>query len=173
VILVTEECDIAHEWVPISVHITALSRAALEGYLYECRDDVYYCDTDSVITTHTLPTGERLGDLKLEMQVQNGVFVAPKLYMIHEQGKERAIVKAKGFSKLTVAEFQQLRDGVEVGIESMMRIRELLKRGFSSPHEKVFGKAYRGTTRPKRCLLSQNSRPWTCTEVEEKYKKKI
>jgi hypothetical protein len=44
-LLVTNEAELAHEWVPIAVHITARARANLEGHLWNAQEDIYYCDS--------------------------------------------------------------------------------------------------------------------------------
>jgi hypothetical protein len=47
---------------------------------------LYYSDTDSVVTSGTLPEellGKGLGQLKLECTAEKGVFLAPKVYALH------------------------------------------------------------------------------------------
>ena len=62
----------------------------LHKYLEMCKESLFYCDTDSVITACKLPTSKKLGGLKLEGK---GEFTAllPKTYAFGSK------VKLKGF----------------------------------------------------------------------------
>jgi hypothetical protein len=63
--------------------------------------NIYYSDTDSVVTDAPLPSfmvGKDLGKFKLEHTILKGVFLAPKVYgLITTEGNE--IIKIKGLSK--------------------------------------------------------------------------
>jgi len=174
---VTEKVAVKHSHVPIAAHITANSRALITRQLQAC-DDVYYCDTDSIVTTTKLPTGDQLGELKLEKKVDKGTFLAPKLYRIYP-GPE---VRAKGFRRLSSEEFDTLESGGHVQIERMVRAKENLNKGFMYPHEKAFLKrAISHLTRdelaelnisdsrylrPKRSTDSDGkTRPWDVSEL--------
>lgn len=165
-ILVTEEKNIAHEHVAIASHITSLARRTLYRFLARCGEDVYYTDTDSIVTGQTLPTGPELGALKLEHEVRSGRFVQPKLYEL--DGK----IKSKGFSRLTPAQFEDLIAGREVEVERMYRIKEVARelKGFGA-HGKRFGKKVRmGASRPKRQTApGGGTRPWTFKEIQERW----
>jgi hypothetical protein len=166
VILVTEERSIPHEHVAISSHITAIARATHYGFLAPCGEDLYYGDTDSLVTGRELPTGPELGALKLEFEVSSGRFVQPKLYEL--DGK----IKSKGFSRLTPAQFQELIEGREVEVERMYRVKETareLKR--FGAHGKTFGKRIRvGVSRPKRRPDGNGGTlPWTVDQIKERW----
>lgn len=161
--LCTHEALIPHEWVPISVHITALSRKWLYEYLHQCQEDVYYCDTDSVITTYELPTSMELGGLKREDEIEDGEFIAPKVYRVG------TTVKAKGFSRMTLDKFYQLRAGNEIAIERMSRVKELFRKGEIRPYEQIFTKKFRGVLRPKRRRVGDQTMPWSISEIEDKF----
>ena len=85
----------------ISCFITANARDLMfkkideilkEGY------DVYYCDTDSIITNKKMASGIELGEFKLEDRIIKGVFPLGKTYAyINSENKE--VVKTKGFFK--------------------------------------------------------------------------
>lgn len=177
---IKEEKEVKHAHVPLSVHITSLSRALLFRYLSQC-ERIYYCDTDSVVcgAQDRLDTGPKLGELKHEYSVRDGRFLAPKLYAFRKpDGKE--IVKAKGFSKvpdeadpsgmrsraLTYADFSALADGKELLIRRMQRIRESLNHDATvTPRDQVTRKRVY-LERPKRCPLPDgDSRPWTMKEI--------
>jgi hypothetical protein len=166
-ILVSEEKDVPHEHVAISATITAIARGMLYRPLASCDEDLYYCDTDSLLTSQMLPTGDKLGELKLEHTVTRGRFVQPKLYEI--DGK----VKSKGFSRLTPEQFQDLIDGREVQVERMYRVKEMARElKMFGPKGKSFGKKMRfGMSRPKRQSDGRGgTRPWTYQEIQERWK---
>jgi hypothetical protein len=166
VILVTEEKAVAHEHVAIAAHITSVARTTLYNHLEACGEDLYYCDTDSIYTGHTLPTSNALGGLKLECEVSSGRFIQPKLY--ETDGK----IKSKGFSRLTPEQFEELVRGEEVQIERMYRVKELARelKQFG-PKSKKFGKSIHiGRSRPKRRPTPDGgSRPWTVEEIHQKW----
>ena len=61
---------------------------------------VYYTDTDSVVLNRRLPhtlVGNQLGQFKLEYEIEEAVFLAPKVYgVITKDGKEFS--KVKGYN---------------------------------------------------------------------------
>ncbi|KAE9444558.1 hypothetical protein C3L33_23544, partial [Rhododendron williamsianum] len=95
------------EWIPptisavqLSAAITACSR--IHMYPFISRDDCYYTDTDSVILGNPLPadhvSSTELGKWKLEHEITEGYFLAPKTYsFLTKDGKE--ITKQKGKAK--------------------------------------------------------------------------
>jgi hypothetical protein len=99
----------------IASWITSCARTELFNWLSKAGEkDVYYCDTDSVLSTRKLPIGDKLGDLKLEMEGEEGIFLSPKMYIIKQ--KDQVIVKAKGFehefaNKLSFASFERALHG--------------------------------------------------------------
>lgn len=162
VILVTDKVDIPHEHVPIATTITANARRTLYDYLIQC-ENVAYCDTDSVVTTSTLPTSDALGGLKLELEFDEGEFLRPKLYRLDQR------VKAKGFSRMTYDKFCTIRQGAAVEIERMMRIREMLRKGRLAPSETLIPKQLRPEVMGKRCYQEDGtSRPWSVNEIVKK-----
>jgi hypothetical protein len=99
------------------------------------------------------------------------VFLAPKQYTMHTD-KNKRIVKGKGFSRITYADFLKLSEGEDVEIERMVRIRENLRSGRSAPLEKVFPKGMRNSVRPKRFFHGDgSSRPWNIDEIGEEWTK--
>lgn len=172
--LVSHEGEVQHEWVPIGVHITAIARKNLYNYLWDAQDDVYYCDTDSIITTSELPSDPKtLGALKLEEDIWEGEFVAPKVYsakVADSSEKERIgedIVKAKGFSRMNYQKFVEIKEGERIKIARMTRLRELYRKGETEPEEAVIEKRLVQKLLPKRCELpSGQTRPWAVHEIE-------
>lgn len=108
-VLVTEDREIAHEHLPFAVHITAHSRKKITEILWMA-GDAYYADTDCAVTQNrNIPVSAELGDLKLESDILNGFFFAPKFYLVEERKANKKSgeievkwkVKSKGFSRLT------------------------------------------------------------------------
>lgn len=116
----------------IAAHITAMAGLELHKKLVEA-DDVYYCDTDSIITSTLLDTGHKLGDLKCEHEIDKGYFLLPKVYaVLTADGK--TIIKAKGFSN-DLRETLTFRDIAQFGkqcfkekSENFLSMRESLRR---------------------------------------------
>lgn len=167
-ILVTEEREIAHEHVPIAAQITSEARRTLWHCARPCGEDLYYSDTDSLYTHQELPTGNELGQLKLERTVPPpSLFVAPKLYLAG--GK----VKSKGFSRLSEEAFRGLIGGHPVELERMMRVREMARsKGFLGPLiQKLTKSLSLDSHRPKRKMKDDRpSEPWNVLQIEERWK---
>lgn len=187
-LLVTQSVVLQHEHVPIAVDITARARRNLYNFLKAAQADVYYCDTDSLVTTRQMPTSKELGGLKHEYDLVGGVFVAPKVYATlehvvrepHDDAKPpdpfeleeglictfKRHVKAKGFSHMTYERFLQVQAGEEVAVERMTRVRELFRKGNSAPVERVYLKRFQNAVMAKRCLdPSGQSRAWSLAEI--------
>jgi len=112
--------DIPHQHIPWAATITARSRRLIYDGLIFC-PDALYCDTDCVVTHRAdMPSSDRLGDYKLEAKIDEGYFVAPKMYQLlgvetkdKKTGQMKKIdkVKAKGFSGIKPHAFPWLVDG--------------------------------------------------------------
>ena len=83
----------------LASYVTSLARMELYKLIQAAGEsNVWYCDTDSIITSNKMPTGEGLGELKLEHQLKEAVFLQPKVYsLITDEGKN--ICRMKGFNK--------------------------------------------------------------------------
>lgn len=85
-----QQIDFNREYhnVGIASEITTLARLKLFNKMIEITNkgyELYYCDTDSIITDcppDKLNVGNNLGDLKLECRIDEGIFISPKLYML-------------------------------------------------------------------------------------------
>jgi hypothetical protein len=138
-------------------------------------------NTDSCITTHELPSDPKtLGALKLEENIWDGEFVAPKVYsakVAFSDEKDRIgedIVKAKGFSRMTFEKFKQIVHGESVQIARMTRLLELYRNAgragalpdATEPEERILSKKMVQKQIPKRCLLDDGqTRPWAIHEI--------
>jgi len=91
--------------VAIASAVTAYSRMIINKYKLKALDlgaTLYYSDTDSMVIDRELPStlvdSAKLGLLKLEHTVKEGIFALPKVYYLRtEDNKE--IFKAKGYPK--------------------------------------------------------------------------
>lgn len=144
---IAKTVEVKHAHVPIAASITASSRALLtRGLQQGARNGrVFYCDTDSIVTTDTFPTGDKLGEWKHEKHVERGTFLAPKLYRLFP-GPE---IRAKGFRSLDSDEFDALVEGGTVEIERMVRIRENFRNGQFTPRERTYKKRTLGHMSPE------------------------
>lgn len=174
---VGKNVEVAHAHVPIAAVVTAKSRALLTRSLWAARP--YYCDTDSNYTSETLRSGDELGAMKLEKEVESGTFLSPKLYRIFPG----PTIRSKGFRRLSNEEFEALARGEGVAIRRMVRTAENLRAGRHDPHDEEFvkhalshltadelrkaGFSNAPVMRPKRCSLAGGrTRPWHVSELE-------
>lgn len=103
--MIVEETDRVpiHSQMMIACHVTTLSRLKLYSYFEEVilkQGKVYYCDTDSIVTDTSLDehVSDALGDLELQGEIEEGIFVLPKLYYLRlKDGTEKKA--GKGFMK--------------------------------------------------------------------------
>lgn len=86
--------------VAIASWITSIARTHLHSILEQNANSLFYCDTDSIFTTNTLPTGSGLGKLKLEFETRDPCcFLLPKTYFTPHK------ISMKGFDKKKIAKF--------------------------------------------------------------------
>jgi hypothetical protein len=157
---------VPHMHVPISVHITALSRRLIYNYINLCAD-VYYCDTDGFATTTLLGTGDGLGKLKLEKTIHCGHFYQPKLYQL-ELDNGDILCRGKGFPNLTPERMTRLVEGGAIEYERMARVRENFRKGRIRPIEHQIQKRIRNELIGKRFLYPDGmTRPWQIRELQQ------
>ena len=99
-----ETVDAPYVMPQVSARVTALSRVKLHRAMMQALKLgglVCYCDTDSILTTATLPSSPKLGELKDEFPEHagkiHGMFLGPKMYLLDADGFE--YVKCKGVEK--------------------------------------------------------------------------
>jgi len=132
--------------IPIfSIYTTAYGRTKLYEKIIDIGvDNVYYYDTDSIITDKILKTDDfQLGELKLEYSILKGKIVAPKVYSFEAEismdiGKKNPIkeeidiikkitkfIKVKGIPKLkSLKEFDNLIENKKVVYEKFVKFKE-------------------------------------------------
>lgn len=124
--------DVAHAHVPISVYITARSRANLYRFMRDA-GDFYYCDTDGFATDNYpatpchceagclaskggvygkrgVKTSDKLGGLKHEKMVREGFFIRPKLYMVNDQVRAKGMPMKPDFDHIVDREGRRFDD---------------------------------------------------------------
>lgn len=181
--LETAEKPVAHMHVPMSTTITAHARKTLYDYMVDSRE-VHYCDTDGFSTIDEYQVGKNLGALKLEKLIEQGWFVAPKVYRLDaqllnksDQWEKQVLLAAKGFSlergntpaqqKRAQQQFADLAAGKAIEVERMARIREMLRKGDTTPMGKIVEKRLHSQAVSKRFHYPDGqTRPWHITELE-------
>ena len=110
--------------VAIAAAITAHSRMIQNRYKDQCTGDVYYQDTDSIVTDQPIDQqfiGKEIGLQKLEHIIKEGVFINSKVYGLRQEDKD--IVKVKGFkNRLTFDQLksQQRTDSIIVEYHNLL-----------------------------------------------------
>lgn len=96
--------------VQIAAYVTSYARLVLLKMARRQAEKgtIYYCDTDSLVTSVPLPTGEvsslKLGAWDLEGTLLEGFFLQPKVYY-EKKAENKETIKFKGVSKDTQKEF--------------------------------------------------------------------
>lgn len=123
--------------VAIASAITAYARIHLYSFIDKLPGELYYVDTDSIITDQALPShliGDNIGQMKDELKgktAEEGYFLASKLYGLKLSSQDY-IIKSKGVPKgyLTFDHFRKLYEG------------ETQARSLSFPHSRFFKKLH-------------------------------
>lgn len=161
---------VPHMHVPIAVHVTAIARRTLFRLMGQS-SELHYCDTDGFSTTQLYQDGNELGDIKLEKHIRKGRFVQAKVYHLDgtdTEGKPVQLVKAKGFSRMTLEKFEKLINFEDIEYTRMARIKENARRGDFTPREYVITKHINEDALGKRFFYPDgHSRPWQREELEE------
>lgn len=106
-----------------SIYTTAYARDRLYDYMRNRQKDVYYFDTDSLFIKGSLDVSHRLGEMKLEMQIKDGIIVKPKMYIADDY------VKCKGLFKMDRNSFCNLLTTKTAHMERFVKFKEANKRG--------------------------------------------
>jgi len=132
----------------IAAWITALARVRLlEGLLLLPFESVYYCDTDSIVTSERLPkeiVGEKLGQFKIEKwkdktnmdNIVSANFIGPKVYSLKGTKKGQCKAKAKGFAqfggknKLSIDDITKLGSGGSLLCSRFSKCRTVIRGKF-------------------------------------------
>lgn len=146
--------------IPIwAAYVTAWARLELLKRMEEC-GDVVYCDTDSLFTHREMPTGDGLGELKLEGEYEEGIIQNPKVYLLKsETGKPKTA--SRGIPIALAETFIHLG---EVTFLKAVKLLEAIRRGLA-PSSWIEVKKVSRTTFPKRqplpgSVATVRTRPW-------------
>lgn len=161
---------VPHMHVPIAAHVTAIARRTLYNYM-GLSSELHYCDTDGFSTCQRYCDGNELGEIKLEKFVRRGRFIQAKVYHLdgyNEKGEDLQLIKAKGFSRMTLEKFEKLLNFEEIEYTRMARIKENARRGDFTPRETPMRKGIRRDAVSKRHFYPDgHSRPWEIGELRD------
>lgn len=127
-----------HSFPAISAHITAAARLYLWSLICKAgRNQVFYCDTDSVITTAkgmkrlcSTMDNTALGMLKVEYATQRLVIYSPKEYKTDTETKHKGVkqdaveVQPRVYRQL---QWQNLRGSFLAGTSDVVRLKPVVK----------------------------------------------
>jgi hypothetical protein len=127
------ECHASYIIPQVAGWVTARARARLWRALYQVHrsgGDLYYCDTDSIISTHDWGNATKLGEIKRECWITQADFAAPKLYLY--ETPEGVKVRAKGFSRfggsqVTPDQYRALTGGEAYQASRLGKAKALLR----------------------------------------------
>lgn len=109
-----------------SIYTTAYARDALYKFMQKVGfDNCYYHDTDSIFTSKYIETSDKLGDMKLEGKIKEGIIVKPKMYLTDEK------VKCKGVHNIDGEVFQNILKTNKVSFKRFTKFKESLRRKLS------------------------------------------
>ena len=122
----TEDCKILQPFqiVHLSSFITAYSRIELLKGIHSLTDNnfiVYYCDTDSIVTTKNdvLELGHNLGNWDIEKEFNEFKCLVPKCYIAFDS-ENKMILKVKGIRRYKLEEISK-------SCKSIPEVEEILK----------------------------------------------
>lgn len=118
--------------VAIAAAVTATSRMIINQFKLKALSlglEIYYSDTDSLVLNGPLPSGDideaKLGKLKLEHTLKEGVFIMPKVYYL-ETAEGKVVTKCKGYpGNLTRDQYLELMRGNTLNLSVTKWIRSL------------------------------------------------
>lgn len=130
---------------------------------------VIFHNTDSIFTDKQMPTGDNLGDLKLELEGDGGIFILPKLYAIKmKDGSSK--IKAKGFeqafvkSHLSFKSFERALHGNTLDFKQTVRkfasFKESMKRNSTCISMISQSKSIQSTYDKRRILKNLDTEAW-------------
>ena len=137
--------------IPIwAAYTTAMGRIKLHEAIEDC--EPLYCDTDSLITKKKLETSDKLGELKLEMKIKEGIIVKPKFYATRSEGN-KDYVKIKGVTQSwNLMEFRGFLTNPTVNQDKFLKFKEAVRRDMI-PNQIV--------KKSKTLSLEDNKRMWS------------
>jgi len=118
-------CFCFPEWCS---YVTAYARIHLYDLIK--RSQPVYCDTDSIITKKKMLTGNKIGELKLEMKILRGIIVKPKFYYC--KGTHNSYIKIKGVgTRIVYHDFLSILKNNNISYTKFVKFKESLARGIT------------------------------------------
>lgn len=161
--------------VGVSASITAYSSIfmlKIKKYIQSLGGQIYYTDTDSIVTNIPLPEeyiGNDIGQFKLEYKIIRGYFISSKLYCLvvwdKEKNKEKVVIKAKGVygSRLTEKDFITLLNNEEITHGVKGYSKKNYSEGYVSINTKNDIKLNPNNYRKRIKILDPITKKWTDT----------
>lgn len=135
----------------LASYTTALARIKLHRYMNKKPHTVIYCDTDSIVTINrSFDESDKLGDLKLEYEIDHSIFIKPKFYYLNDGVYD--VFKSKGLGKIqNKDDFDNLLDTKKVSRKRFLRLKESFVR--EMPYSAIVDS-------PKQISLEDDKRSW-------------
>lgn len=159
---VKEEVDAPYIIPQISAYVTALARLKLHDYLVQAHSlgVLCYCDTDSIITSATLPgLSSELGGLKDEGAgaTYRGEFLLPKLYCLTDEKTGEHKLAMKGHREKSFDRWEKVKRGETLTFDVLEKIGSLARKQFSEGPQMRAIKRQLKSSDEKRVHLSDGS----------------
>jgi len=174
--IIDEECDANYVFPILSAYTTAYGRIKLYEYL--SKYNVYYCDTDSVVTDEELHYSNKLGDMKREYEIKKGIIIKPKMYQLDVTDK--VITKMKGIPRPSIESFNKALSHKAIEYSKFMKLKESIKRkryvnmvALVQKEVKLEDNKRVWTKGFSPLIFDGDSRPHYINDVTDKYKKII
>lgn len=114
----------------LALYTTSYARLELYSYIEKILNSgktILYYDTDSLITDYKFNVSDKLGGLKLELPIKEGIIIKPKFYYVSDGNKE--YIKAKGLRNLkNFADFEKLLETKKYSYIKFAKFKEALRR---------------------------------------------
>lgn len=106
-----------------SIYTTAYARTVLYDYMVKVGfENVFYYDTDSLLTNKRLDESIHLGKMKLVKNIDNGIIVRPKMYILDDKPT------CKGFHGIDSDDFNRLLHNKPMRIRKFIKFKEANRR---------------------------------------------
>lgn len=174
---ITEKiCDENYVFPILSSYTTAYGR--IEMYKYLQKYNVYYIDTDGIVSDDDIPTSNKLGEMKREYTIKKGIIIKPKMYQFNID--EKTITKMKGIPKPNPKYFDNVLHKKPIEYTKFMKLKESIKQkvyvNMIAQITKEIGLEDNKRIWRKRFSpihYDNDSRPHYINDVTDKYKKII
>jgi hypothetical protein len=151
----------------IASTITARARLALHGLMKDCKN--WYSDTDCLFCKETLPTGDKIGNLKFE---GSGSFEAYGLkeYQFNSKYRVKGVSRKKNAQgeedeNAFLERIRNYLDGKPIVYDRIAGFVESIRAGKQCARIVQQKKKRAMNAREKRCRIGFDTRPWNAIEL--------